>query len=79
MFHILERELKWRREQGLPEGFDVLKSSKPVIALGATVPLENQKIMHDYFRRYSFFWPNGKPYANVVQREWMAWEESTLR
>ena len=59
MFHILERELQWRREQGRPEGFGVLKNSRPVIAVGAKEPLEEQKVMQDYFREYSFLWAVG--------------------
>lgn len=56
MFHILERELLWRRQQGLPEGFGVLKNSKPVIAVGATEPLEKQKNLQDYFRELFIGW-----------------------
>lgn len=51
MFHVIERELQWRREQGLPEGFGVLKNSKPIIAVGAPEPLEKQKNLKDYFRK----------------------------
>lgn len=56
MFHILERELLWRRQQGLPEGFGVLKNSKPVIAVGAPEPLEKQKNLQDYFRELFIGW-----------------------
>lgn len=51
MFHILEQELQWRRQQGLPEGFGVLKNSKPMIAVGAPEPLEKHKNLQDYFRK----------------------------
>ncbi|KAI9923488.1 hypothetical protein ASPWEDRAFT_40527 [Aspergillus wentii DTO 134E9] len=49
MFHILEREMKWRREQGRPEGFGALRACRPVVAVGAEDPLEEQKMLADYF------------------------------
>lgn len=49
MFHILEREMQWRREQGRPEGFGALRASPPVVAVGAEDPLEDQKMLADYF------------------------------
>jgi hypothetical protein len=52
MLHILEREIQWRREQGKPEGFGALRAHKPVIAIGAEEPLEDQKMLADYFREY---------------------------
>lgn len=48
--HILEREIQWRREQGKPEGFGALRAHKPVVAVGAEEPLEDQKMLADYFR-----------------------------
>ncbi|KAL1979171.1 hypothetical protein VTN96DRAFT_6602 [Rasamsonia emersonii] len=49
MMHILEREMQWRREQGKPEGFGALRAHKPVVAVGAEEPLEDQKMLADYF------------------------------
>ncbi|PWY77336.1 nucleoside hydrolase [Aspergillus heteromorphus CBS 117.55] len=49
MFHILEREFQWRREQGRPEGYGTLRASPPVVAVGAEDPLEDQKMLADYF------------------------------
>ncbi|PKX94194.1 putative nucleoside hydrolase [Aspergillus novofumigatus IBT 16806] len=49
MFHILEREMQWRREQGRPEGFGALRACRPVVAVGAEDPLEDQKMLADYF------------------------------
>ncbi|KAE8145540.1 inosine-uridine preferring nucleoside hydrolase [Aspergillus avenaceus] len=49
MFHILEREMQWRREKGLPEGFGALRKSPPIVAVGAEDPLEDQKMLADYF------------------------------
>jgi hypothetical protein len=51
MFHILEKEMQWRREQGLPEGFDALRAHPPLVALGAEGPLDDQKMLADYFRK----------------------------
>lgn len=53
MFHILEREMRWRRENGKPEGFGALRSLRPVVAVGAEDPLEDQKMLADYFRMYT--------------------------
>ncbi|RDA91766.1 hypothetical protein CP533_4765 [Ophiocordyceps camponoti-saundersi (nom. inval.)] len=49
LFHVLERELAWRRETGRPEGYEALMASKPVIAVGADHPLEDELLMADYF------------------------------
>lgn len=53
MFHIIEKEMEWRRSQDLPEGFETLKKTKPLVAVGANAPLGDQRIMADYFRRCS--------------------------
>lgn len=52
MFHILEQETQWRRENGRPEGFETMRASRPVVAVGAEDPLEDQKMLADYFRTY---------------------------
>ncbi|KAJ5793799.1 Inosine/uridine-preferring nucleoside hydrolase [Penicillium paradoxum] len=49
MFHILEREIQWRRENGRPEGFGSLRAFRPILAVGAEDPLEDQKMLADYF------------------------------
>lgn len=53
MFHILEQETQWRRENGRAEGFETMRASRPVVAVGAEDPLEDQKMLADYFRMYS--------------------------
>ena len=53
MFHILERETLWRQEQGRPPGFGALQTQRPVVALGAEEPLEDQTSLSDYFREWS--------------------------
>jgi hypothetical protein len=50
MFHVIEQEVQWRRKSGHPEGFEQLRSSKPLVAIGADGPLEDQLRMADYFR-----------------------------
>ena len=50
MFHVIEKELRWRREHGLREGFESLRKVKPLVAVGADGPLEDQMMMADYFR-----------------------------
>jgi hypothetical protein len=52
MFHIIEQEMQWRREKGRPEGFGALRAHRPIIAVGAENPLEDQKMLADYFRMY---------------------------
>lgn len=52
MFHVIENEMEWRRGQGLPQGFDCLKKSKPMVAVGAEGPSGNQLMLADFFRMY---------------------------
>lgn len=51
MFHVIEKEMLWRRSHGLPEGFDAMKNVKPIVAVGADKPLGDQIMLADYFRR----------------------------
>lgn len=39
----------WRQEQGRPPGFSALQAHRPVVALGAEEPLEDQTLLGDYF------------------------------
>lgn len=50
LFHVLEKELEWRRARGQLEGFDTMKHFKPLVAVGADHPLEDETLMADYFR-----------------------------
>ena len=50
MFHVIEKELAWRRKEGLPEGFESLKKTQPIVAVGAKAPLGRQTMMADYWR-----------------------------
>jgi len=49
MFHVLEKELEWRRSNGKPEGFETMKANKPIVAVGPSHPLEDEELMADYF------------------------------
>jgi hypothetical protein len=50
LFHVIEQELQWRRENGRFEGFGAMYASKPIIAVGADHPLDDEMLMADYFR-----------------------------
>ncbi|KAF2189787.1 nucleoside hydrolase [Zopfia rhizophila CBS 207.26] len=49
LFHFIEREQAWRRENGRPEGFETLKACKPIVAIGAEEPLAEQMMVADFF------------------------------
>lgn len=49
IFHILEKELKWREEQGRPLGFEGITKYKPLVAIGADEPLQDTIESADYF------------------------------
>ncbi len=55
MFHVIEKEMKWRREQGLPEGFEALRSCKPIVAVGAEEPLGDPREIAAYYRKFDEF------------------------
>ena len=50
MFHVIEKEMAWRKSHSLSEGFDLLKKTKPLVAVGATKPLGRTTLMADYYR-----------------------------
>ncbi|KAL8801055.1 MAG: hypothetical protein Q9182_004747, partial [Xanthomendoza sp. 2 TL-2023] len=49
MFHVIEKEMRWRKDNGRPEGFDALKGSKPVVAVGAAEPLGGERMKAAYY------------------------------
>jgi hypothetical protein len=51
IFHVIEKELEWRKARGQPEGFETMKASRPIVAVGADHPLEDTMLMADYFRK----------------------------
>ena len=48
---MIEKEREWRRARGQLEGFEAVLSSKPIVAIGADHPLEDEILMADYFRK----------------------------
>jgi len=50
LFHNVEREIAWRRQNGRSLGFDTLRAYKPLVAIGAEGPLSEQLVIADYFR-----------------------------
>jgi len=60
LFYHVEKEIEWRKTQGLRLGFETLRNapngSKPVVALGPDHPLEDELLMADYFRKYLQFY-----------------------
>ncbi|PMD48636.1 nucleoside hydrolase [Hyaloscypha variabilis F] len=49
LFHVIEKEREWRKARGQLEGFEAMISSKPIVAIGADHPLEDEILMADYF------------------------------
>ena len=49
LFHQIDKEMAWRKKNGIPEGFDTLKIKKPLVAIGAEEPLADQMMMADFF------------------------------
>jgi hypothetical protein len=59
LFHVLEKEMAWRASSGRPT-FGALDVYKPIVAVGAEHPLEDEKLVEDHFRKrtsgWSFCW-----------------------
>lgn len=49
LFHQVQKEMEWRKSRGQPEGFEMLKRKKPLVAVGASKPLADQLMMADFF------------------------------
>lgn len=49
LFHVLEKENAWRRSSGRPEGFEALRTAKPIVAVGAEHPLQDDLLKADDF------------------------------
>lgn len=52
MFKVLEKEMRWRKDRGQPEGFDTMRNHKPIVAVGAEEPLGGQTMLADYYRSF---------------------------
>ncbi|KAB5551363.1 inosine-uridine preferring nucleoside hydrolase [Coniochaeta sp. 2T2.1] len=48
LFHVLEKEEAWRKSTGKAE-FGALNAYKPIVAMGAEHPLEDDALMADHF------------------------------
>ncbi|KAI9828605.1 MAG: hypothetical protein M1826_005987 [Phylliscum demangeonii] len=49
MFHVLEKERQWRRQQGRAEGFESARAYCPLVAVGAEKPLAEARMMAEYY------------------------------
>ncbi|KAK0703741.1 Inosine/uridine-preferring nucleoside hydrolase domain-containing protein [Lasiosphaeria miniovina] len=49
LFHVLEKEMSWRKSAGTSAGYGALHSFKPIVAVGAEHPLEDEELAADYF------------------------------
>jgi inosine-uridine nucleoside N-ribohydrolase len=49
IFHILEKELSWRKANNKPVGFEGITNFKPLVAIGADQPLQDRIESADYF------------------------------
>lgn len=50
LFHVLEKEMEWRKSTGKGT-YEALKTYKPIVAVGAEHPLEDELLMADHFRK----------------------------
>lgn len=60
LFYVLEKEMEWRKSQGLIEGYDTMKTFKPLVAVGAAHPLEDDTLMADFFRKILHYFTKTK-------------------
>lgn len=51
LFHHIEQEIAWRESVGRHPGFETLRKSKPVVAVGPEHPLADNMLMADFFRK----------------------------
>jgi inosine-uridine nucleoside N-ribohydrolase len=49
IFHILDKELAWRKSQSLPLGYEGITHFHPIVAVGADEPLQDRIESADYF------------------------------
>lgn len=67
--------MEWRKKQGRPEGFETLRAHKPVIAVGAQEPLDDQKMLADYFRMYpsTLLIRSVRSTLTLIATRWKGW------
>ena len=51
LFHHVEQEIAWRTSVGRSSGFETLRKSKPIVAVGPEHPLADTMLMADFFRK----------------------------
>lgn len=49
MFHVLDKEMEWRKATGKPLGYESLRTYKPIVAIGAEHALEEETLREDGF------------------------------
>ncbi|KAJ4174018.1 hypothetical protein NW754_013008 [Fusarium falciforme] len=49
LFHVLGKEVEWRKSSGRTEGYEAMKASKPIVAVGPEHALCDEELMADYF------------------------------
>lgn len=49
IFQVLDQEIEWRKQQGLPVGFEGVTKFKPLVAIGATESLHDRSDKADDF------------------------------
>jgi hypothetical protein len=52
LFHVLQKELEYRRASGKVENYEALRTYKPIVAVGADHPLQDDILMADHFREF---------------------------
>lgn len=50
LFHHVQKEIAWRKSQGRNIGFETIRRSKPLVAVGPEHPLSDDMLMADFFR-----------------------------
>lgn len=72
---MIEKEREWRKVRGQLEGFEAVLSSKPIVAVGADHPLEDEILMADYFRGFLtdyFGFPGADKATQMALMAWLA-------
>ncbi|TKA28638.1 hypothetical protein B0A50_02965 [Salinomyces thailandicus] len=49
LFHHVQKEIAWRKSQGRNIGFETIRRSKPLVAVGPEHPLSDDMLMADFF------------------------------
>lgn len=71
LFYHVEKEIAWRQAHGRTPGFETLRRSKPLVAVGADHPLADQMLMADFFRKCVFLTRTDN--RLMLDRRWERW------